>query len=370
MPVVLRRNTAEKIFGIIAPMEDQCGFSRRLQRYRKSGPWLLSESYLNRVLLMPGRHHDAFPGLKLGSTAAGRGVLLWRRCVGRTVATCSAADAVRVKSNLRSFYQKHQAAAKLILEENSKRIQGIRNEVAIRSQVQGFKCLQIPRVLAHNIEGKSPWYTEELIRGRIAESKDAALINQRLLPGLFAMYRKFGIVWKTSPVAGRGEFHRRVQSAMGRVRWRGEWMPKPRFVTFVRVLVGNESLMPYSMCHGDLSPTNIIVTPREEPYLIDWETVEARPVMQDLCGLMLSFPIERQSFYRGIAGFADEGPKARTMSPEMQYGVALLFRIVFWERQIEHDARIRPRFVRAEMQRLFGETNAVLGQRPGNDETV
>jgi hypothetical protein len=361
MSVSLRRHTAKQIFEIIAPMEEQCGLPRAKQRYRKSGPWLISEPYLNKMLLRPDRFHFMIPGLKLAVTPSGRSVLLWRRFVGSRATHSCAADAIRVKSNLRAFYvhTPRPMAAKLVLDETAKRADGLRNEIAVRSRLQTLGSLHVPLILSQNTNGHSPWYTEELIYGRISDDEDADLIARRLLPALAETYRRFGITWSPAPTAGRKDLVPCIESATHRVPWAQGWLPRREFMRRLRALHGDTAPVPHSISHGDLSPSNLLITPEEEVYVIDWETAATRPIMHDLCTLGLGFP-QLDGVLEKLLGDLSAD---KAMPPRQQHLLALLARIVFLERQVQTGARRAKRAIRAEFHRHFAEANYLLNRK-------
>lgn len=55
-------------------------------------------------------------------------------------------------------------------------------------------------------------------------------------------------------------------------------------------LLEENKLMPYTLCHGDLNLTNILIDREEKAYLIDWELVKKRPVLFDLYRIIHDYP--------------------------------------------------------------------------------
>jgi hypothetical protein len=288
-------------------------------------------------------------------------VLLWRRFVGSRTTHLCAADAIRVKSNLRAFYvhTPRPMAAKLVLDETLKRADGLRNEVALRSQLQTLGSLNVPLILSKNTNGHSPWYTEELIYGRISDGDDADLIGRRLLLALAKTYRCFGITWSPAPTLGRKDLVPCIESATHRTPWDQDWLPRREFMRRLRALHGETAPVPHSISHGDLSPSNLIITPEEEVYVIDWETAATRPIMHDLCTLGLGFPQLATALERLLGELSTD----KAMPARQQHLLALLARIVFLERQVQAGARRAQRTIRAEFQRLFAEANHLLNRK-------
>src|SRR5688500_5262472 len=102
MTAMLRGHPAEEMLRLVSLNEDlwlpRAVESPRNSNYRKVHNWRLKEDYLTRLLVRSGRKAP-LPGLKIGRTA-----LLWRRFLGTRLQGSCAADALRVKTNLRAFY--------------------------------------------------------------------------------------------------------------------------------------------------------------------------------------------------------------------------------------------------------------------------
>ena len=322
------------------------GERKRGSTYRKIHNWLLKEEYFTRLLIH--KRTDILPGLRVRGPS-----LLWRRFLGTRVRGACVADAVRVKSHLRAFYPRLQtpAVTKILLGQGLAGAQKLRDEIATRSQVRAFGCLTIPEVLAYDVDKAYPWYAEQLIRGRTA-SGERAVIAEKLVPALIHMYQRFGVVWRTpGSILGSG-WQEALKRAVGRIRWQLDWPRPAELLERVSRVIQGPAVLPCSTGHGDLSPTNLIVTPEGSICVIDWEHAGFRPVMFDLAPLIGVEKAIRKHFAFLAA------PAAASF--EEQYLLAVAFQLMQWERQSaeRRTAAHPPKRLPSQLSQLFAQARA------------
>jgi hypothetical protein len=302
MTAMLRGHPAEEMLRLVSLNEDlwlpRAIESPRNSTYRKVHNWLLREDYLTRLILRTGGEAP-LPGLKIG-----RAALLWRRFLGAPLRGSCAADGLRVKTNLRAFYPRLSTptVTKVLLVDGPNASRKLQSEVEARSQVSRFGCVMTPRLLKYDFKQANPWYAEQLIVGRTSLASDTRLVTEKLLPGLMKMYDRFGVVWQAPARNLAADWHETLKRAVGGITWQSQWLPPAEFLDRVLRLTRDSSALPCSTGHGDLSPSNLIVTQDGSICVIDWEHAGLRPIVFDLAPLIAAFPGIEQAIATHIAG--------------------------------------------------------------------
>lgn len=198
-----------------------------------------------------------------------RGVWLTRGWFGRLRIEFGGAeitpDVILVKRNIRVFYLGQGLTAKISRKKGPGKVS---TEIAFRTSVvepQGI--FQGPRLITHGED--QDWYLEELVKGRIANTKDHKMLEQALFPKLAQHYdcnRLENAPFSTTQLGARLKrlCDQRTVATID------DWLER-------NVLI--------SQCHGDLELHNIFMVDGERPVPVDWDTAGLGSVVADVASL-------------------------------------------------------------------------------------
>ncbi len=117
------------------------------------------------------------------------------------------------------------------------------------------------------------------------------------------------------------------------------------------------ALWPFALCHGDLSPLNMIKSESGRFCLIDWEFAAHKPVAYDLCKIYRSYPALRAKV---IALLEDlSGGSDRALRPELQIAAALGMR--YADARLKIETQIKE--MRSGQEKISGEFNDMLSDK-------
>lgn len=333
--------------------------------YRKVGTWLLDEKYLHRLIFdREWREKRSLPGLKSELSTSDVLWLLWKRGFARRVSGDCAAQAVRVKkTNIRAFYvQKKAFSTKIVFDEEAGRLTRLENEIKTRQRVTSLKCLQTPALLEYDLKETPAYYREELVWGRKCSETDGKLVLSELFPRLARFYAAAGISWKRVRQVLPLKFPERVRRAIERVKWNGRWQSKDAFLKTVSELLQQKAFVPCSFCHGDLQPSNLIITPAKEIYVVDWEAARDAAIVFDFAKMMWFFSWARSGVEDLVRRFGNPPNNWPMLSLPAQVLFANLQLIAGRESRVEaylRTTRRKENFV-ADLTDLFGWANALM----------
>ena len=98
-----------------------------------------------------------------------------------------------------------------------------------------------------------------------------------------------------------------------------------------------EYLWPVALCHGDLSPDNMIINEKSRLYLVDWEFAALNPVAYDLAKIYNNYPELRNKILDLLATIT--GDSKRSLNPNLQMAVALARRYTGTRNKIEEQLK-------------------------------
>ena len=371
-----RHQSAQEVLDLVAKTEQRFEDGKWARGrhgptvYRKVGTWLLDEKYLHRLIFDPAsRKHRALPGFKADLSTSEVLWLLWKRGFGRQVSANCAAQAVRVKkTNIRAFYLHKKAfSTKIVFDQDAGRLTRLESEINTRETVASLKCLQTPALLEYDLKRSPAYYREELVWGRKCSETDGKLVLSEVFPRLTRFYAAAGISWKRVRQVLPGKFPDRVRRAMDRVKWNRRWRSREAFLKVVSALLEQKAFVPCSLCHGDLQPSNLIITPSKDIYVVDWEAAREAAVVFDFAKMMWFFPWAR-SGVEEVLNRMGIPPKNWLILPlPAQVLFANLQLIAGRESRAEaylRTDRRKENFV-ADLTELFGAANAVMDELDG-----
>jgi len=340
---------------------------RRRQTYRSVGTWLVEEGYLNRLIFdRRSQQEQPLPGLELAATPAGLCWLMWKRAFARKVtARCAAPVIRRKKTNVRALYIGAKPfSTKVILDQTPQRLSRLEKEINARERASAAGALKIPALLEYDLKVSPAFYAEEIVWGRACDETDAELISTKLFPSLAKFYRASGISWEPVGNVVAEKFSSRLRRAMQHVKWDGEWCKPNRFLEAVDRLVRSEECLPCSFCHGDVQPSNLIVTPEKEVYVVDWEAAKERPIAFDLFKMTWFFSWGRERVKELVDGLPRPGEDRRPLPFSQQLLLANLAAIAVREARVEeHKQGARgATSLMSDFTELFAMANRLMQQ--------
>lgn len=155
-----------------------------------------------------------------------------------------------------------------------------RQELAIRAQLKEFGHLRLPRIERVEDTEHYLFLFEEFINGRrFSGRRDAGLFIDKGLPQLVATYLAHGVSRRPLSDALASDFLPALET-----------IPAPAaFISHTRGVVTANPLVSFSLCHGDLLPSNICIR-RGEVIFIDFDRAGEGVLAFDLFRLLLKYP--------------------------------------------------------------------------------
>ncbi|MCJ7772401.1 MAG: aminoglycoside phosphotransferase family protein [Desulfobacterales bacterium] len=251
----------------------------------------------------------------------------------------TSAQAIRIKNNVRSYYVNASPPfSTKILISKTRTVKDMKNEIHIRSQVESFDTVKVPKILQCHMEYDPPFFCEEIISGRKLDLlRDTAIISQKLCPQLWYTYERFGIkLRKIQDAIDLTNVSEIFHDACNVVGWHNTWCDRSTFLSRTFSLLESNLFLPFSIGHGDLSLGNMIIGQDREIYIVDWECAKEMPIVFDLFSILKNIPQSRQYFESKIEDLISENKDIPILPFREQCFLSILVRILQWKRSPEY----------------------------------
>lgn len=251
--------------------------------FYKFGRLLLREDYLSSSLDAELRAQSSAV-IKL---MTGRPPAYWQvtRMFARRLPFRSAATAILLKNNIRAIYPQFGLTLKVSNPHDAASTDRIVNEAANRKTIKEVGGLTVPKIVQSNKLAETAFILETLLKNhRPLAAKDVA---HGFVPG----FVKFQTANRTEASALTNEFNpaKAIEQFEGIASAANLAIP-PGLHNFLQIAAGKSmAAMPCSLCHGDLSRSNILVSGTQFT-IIDWEFSQLAPAAIDAIRLATQFP--------------------------------------------------------------------------------
>ncbi len=261
------------------------------RRFLWREPWLVSSAYIGDAFRHPARSRaSTIPGLR----RPGPFRILASRLPfgGGALLLATAAEAVLLEDEddaMRVFYAGRDGEARTIkvVTLGSTHERAMRNEVETLTLLAGYDTIAVPGVIDTHEQGAHLFVIQEFAPGRRYEGRrDQRRFVYSALPQLLATYRRHGI--RAAPL---GEVLQR--DTLPRVREiAGDKDSAPPFLARLARVVAADPAVPVSLCHGDLMPSNLVISSGRTVFLT-WERAREDCVVFDLARFAMAQPRSR-----------------------------------------------------------------------------
>jgi hypothetical protein len=278
--VVHKHAIADSLHALAACERTVFGRPAKAQRFYRLGRVFLSEAALRRHL----PQHESAQMETLRHLLGPRVALLQRfpRLFGRCHDIESTASAIVLKSNVRGFYFSDGATLKVANPRLPLCSARLAEEPAIRKKIVNGAVFTVPDILGQGTCGEVAYLLERTISG--ARTLQAADISTRFAESLVE-FQRVNRVPDPSPQNAHSldAFKRAFSSAVSGL---GLVLPGP----LKQVLAPGyqPDFGPRSICHGDLTRTNIIAS-GGKCFIVDWEFGKEAPAAFDAVRLATQF---------------------------------------------------------------------------------
>jgi hypothetical protein len=217
----------------------------------------------------------------------GRPPAYWQatRIFARRLPFRSAATAILLKNNVRAIYPQFWLTLKVSNPHDAVSADRIVNEAANRKTIKDAGGLAVPKIIQSNKLAETAFILETLLENhRPLTPKDMA---HGFVPG----FVKFQTANRTEASALTNGFNaaKAIEQFEGIANAAKLAIP-PGLRSFLQFAAGKSvAAMPCSLCHGDLSRSNILVSGAQFT-IIDWEFSQVAPAAIDAIRLATQFP--------------------------------------------------------------------------------
>jgi len=231
-------------------------------------------------------------------------------------------DIVKVQNNIRLFYYFASNTYTIKIYQDQKDLE---NAIKIRNSISSANLnLKPPSIYGFNID-KEPYYiNEELIFGHSLSRKENELTYKNVINEIWELYRFNGISYESiryflekSPELIYENFKKGMELAERNTNNNLENSK------FIENIIFSEKELPYSICHGDLAPGEIINN-GEEVYFCDWEKSRYLPIAVDLRKLYFRIPEMQKLILNSFGKFINS---QNTLNSQKQFILTLIKRI-------------------------------------------
>ena len=345
----LRGLDINDIFDLVSRTEKQLGVWNGARRsvYKKVGAWIVQQRYLNSFqyldnFLFLKRHGYArvkLPDFCVDLSGKGALKFIYMYFVSQKLASHTSAQAIRIKNNVRTYYVNASPPfSTKILISKTRTVKDMKNEIHIRSRVETFDTVKVPKILQCHMEYDPPFFCEEIISGRKLDPlRDRSIISKKLCPQLWHTYERFGIEFrKIRDVIDLTNVSETLHDACSMVEWHNSWCDRSTFLSRTFSLLESNFFLPFSIGHGDLSLGNMIMGQDREIYIVDWECAKEMPIAFDLFSILKNIPQSRQYFEPKIEDLISVNNDIPILPFREQCFLSILVRILQWKRSPEY----------------------------------
>jgi hypothetical protein len=298
--------------------------------FRVAGRWLVEEDYLRAVLRSGfARVRGAAPRVPLVGDLKPAPLAL-AAISGSRIRCPSTAVAVCFKTNCRAFYLGARAVTLKIADTSTGGL-SLRHEIRTRERIGNAAGITLPRLIASDSDGTSPYLWEEVVFGRRPNHRrDRARFLHHVLPRILDFYAGCGVRY----VIGFDflDVERLAADALEAAERMPRSIPRAdRQLLRARVAACGEEADKYLLVgtgHGDLSSGNILIAEEGRVCLVDWERSREQILMQDLEKLFQEYPGSWDAAVDRMESWRPEGiDPDRVMSCEYQAMLGVLQQI-------------------------------------------
>lgn len=288
-PRLYRHATSESLQALEACEQKALEGQPAPMRFRKMGRLLLREDYLRGEL--PRELQERVDATI--AFATGRSPSFWKatRALARTRMVASRAEAILLKNNVRAFYVAEGLTLKVSNPGESGAAARVSNEGKMRERIVPAGGIVVPEALLAGEAHTSSYLLERLLeKWRPLQKADQSFAGK-----LIAFQRANGVENKAVPEVARLRVE--LDDALAAITLS---TPKGLAQALHQIIQDGISPEPWSLCHGDLSRTNIFE--REETCaIIDWEFAGYGPSAMDAVRLSTQFPEFSKCYLAGLA---------------------------------------------------------------------
>ena len=378
----LRGLAVNDIFSLVRRTErqiDLLGSNPQPFVYRRIGSWLIQSQYLNSFQYLDSisypkrldRPKVKIPDFCIDLSPKGALKLISAYLFSERLISHTSAEAIRIKNNIRTFYINSPLPfSSKIMFGKTRSVHDMKREIDIRSKVASYNRIKTPGILQYDLDHDPPFFCEEIIAGRKADPvKDGSTVSEKLCPQLWQNYERQGITFrKIQDIVGSDDALKKLEKAIGLIEWNSMWHDRKTFFQKARDLLKGNFTLPCSTGHGDLSLGNMIITPDEQVYIVDWECSKEMPILFDLLAIIRNVPRSRNYFQARIEEVISGNINIPILSFREQCFLAVLAKIFQWERSQRYRLSIgaREHSYKGKLFNYFSEANALLSEIPSS----
>ncbi len=291
-PRLYRHATSESLQALEACERNALGGPSASVRFRKMGRLLLRENYLRSELSRELQERvDATIAF-----ATARSPSFWKatRGLARTRVVASRAEAILLKNNIRAFYVAEGLTLKVSNPGESGAVARVANEAKMRERIVPAGGIVVPESLLSGQVHASSYLLERLLE----DWRPLLKADQSFAERLIAFQRANGV--ENTEVPDIARLRTELDDALAAMTLS---TPKGLAQALDQIVQDGVSPEPWSLCHGDLSRTNIFERDGNCA-IIDWEFAGYGPSAMDAVRLSTQFP-EFSKCYRAGLGHRD-----------------------------------------------------------------
>jgi len=256
----------------------------------------------------------------------GKSPVYWQamRLFARRVPICSAATAILLKNNIRAVYPQHGLTLKVSNPHDGASTDRIVNEATNRKVIKDAGGFIVPRIIQSRKVAKAAYILENLLENHrpfAASDVDSSFVSGFVKFQIANQTKEFAQTDKFDPVLEIGKFEALASVTNLNISL--------RLRSFLKTAVEKTALSaPISLCHGDLSRSNILVSNKQFA-IIDWEFSRAAPAASDAVRLATQFPGFAEAYINELrhpdarAGFVLGCVHAANAHAERLHGLAV-----------------------------------------------
>jgi len=217
----------------------------------------------------------------------GRSPLYWQatKIFAKPIPVRSAATAIMLKNNIRAIYPQLRLTLKVSNPNDAASADRIMNEATNRKKIKNAGGLIVPQIIQSSTAAKAAYILETLLE------EHRPISASDMNPSFVSGFVKFQIANRIETFAPTNEFQPVMEIAEFEDIITSIKMSIPtRLQKFLKAASREAALtMPISLCHGDLSRSNILVSNKQFA-IIDWEFSQLAPAATDAVRLATQFP--------------------------------------------------------------------------------
>ena len=250
--------------------------------FYKFGRLLLHEDFLSSALEADLCKRTA----ALVHLMTGTSPLYWQatRLLAKRIPVRSAATAIMLKNNVRAIYPQIGLTLKVSNPNDASSADRIVNEASNRKIIRDAGGITVPRIIKSSRVEDFACILETLLeKHRAIAARD---INKNFVSG----FVKFQIANRIDIKSLKDDFRPEVEFEKFRILASSYQISiPPKLIEFLKTAAEQTATAPFTLCHGDLSRSNILFS-NDKLAFVDWEFSKAAPAPADAVRLATQFP--------------------------------------------------------------------------------